>query len=100
MRGYAYQSLGPTDQDGTVIGGKYLNVVSVELDRLFYDNYGAAIFFDYGGASDQPGEDLARGVGVGLRWRTGIGMLRADFAHPLDDPDGGFRVHIGFGAEL
>ncbi len=100
VRGYAYQSLGPKDASGQVIGGEFLSLISIELDRLFYGNYGGAVFFDYGGASDEPGELLARGVGVGLRWRTAIGMVRADFAHPLDDPDGGFRVHIGIGVEL
>ncbi len=100
VRGYAYQSLGPTNDDGDVIGGQYLSVASIELDRLLYKNYGAAVFFDYGGASDQPAEDLVRGVGAGLRWRTAIGMVRLDFAHPLDGDERGIRLHIGIGAEL
>ncbi len=100
VRGYAYQSLGPTNDDDEVIGGQYLSVASIELDRLLYKNYGAAVFFDYGGASDQPAEDLVRGVGAGLRWRTAIGMVRLDFAHPLDGDERGIRLHIGIGAEL
>ena len=100
VRGYAYQSLGPTNADGEVIGGQYLSVASIELDRIFFRNYGAALFYDYGGASDQPAADLVRGVGAGLRWRTAIGMVRMDFAHPLDGDDRGVRIHIGIGAEL
>ena len=100
VRGYAYQSLGPTNADGEVIGGQYLSVASIELDRIFFRNYGAALFYDYGGASDQPAADLVRGVGAGLRWRTAIGMVRVDFAHPLDGDDRGVRIHIGIGAEL
>lgn len=100
VRGYSYQSLGPTNERGEVIGGQYLSVASIEVDRLLFRNYGAALFFDYGGASDQPGKSLFRGVGFGLRWRTAIGMVRADFAHPLDGGERGFRLHIGIGAEL
>lgn len=100
VRGYAYQSLGPTNERDEVIGGQYLSVASIELDRLLFRNYGLAVFFDYGGASDQPGESLFRGVGAGLRWRTAIGMVRADFAHPLDGDERGIRLHIGIGAEL
>lgn len=100
VRGYAYQSLGPRDEDGAVIGGKYLSVASVELDCLCFGDYGLAAFYDYGGASDNPGGDRVRGLGAGFRWRTAIGMLRIDLAHPLDDPDGGVRLHIGIGAEL
>ncbi len=100
VRGYAYQTLGPQNDDGTVIGGKYLSVASVEVDRLLRGDYGAALFYDYGGATDEPLRGLARGVGLGFRWRTGIGMLRVDLAHPLDHPEDRLRLHVGFGAEL
>lgn len=100
VRGYAYQTLGPQDADGAVIGGKYLSVASVELDHLFLGDYGAALFYDYGGATDEPLQGLSRGAGLGFRWRTGIGMLRVDLAHPLDHPEDRLRLHVGFGAEL
>ncbi len=100
VRGYAYQTLGPVNDRGDVIGGKYLSVASVELDHLFRGDYGAALFYDYGGATDAPLQGLSRGVGVGFRWRTAIGMLRVDLAHPLDHPEDRLRLHVGFGAEL
>ena len=100
IRGYSYRSLGPRNDAGEVIGGEFLSLASVEIDRLFWRNYGAALFFDYGGASDQFGELLQRSVGLGFRWRTAIGMLRVDVARPLDDPNTAVRLHIGIGAEL
>lgn len=100
IRGYGYRSQGPVNDAGEVIGGEYLSLASIEIDRLFYGNFGAAVFFDYGGASDQFGELQQRGAGLGFRWRTAIGMLRADVAHPLDDPNNSYRLHIGIGAEL
>lgn len=100
VRGYEYQSLGPTNADGATIGGRYLAIASVELDYLFVENYGAAVFFDAGGAANDPTPKLSRGAGIGLRWRSPVGMLRVDFAHPLDDPDEDFRLHLSIGASF
>lgn len=100
IRGYGYQSVGPTDSTGEVIGGRYLGVGSVEVDWLFWGNIGAAAFFDLGSAADEPADDLRRGLGLGLRWRTPVGMLRLDLAHPLDDDERNLRLHVGIGAEL
>jgi translocation and assembly module TamA len=44
VRGYAYQSLGPMDEDGDVIGGKYLLVGSLELERALGESWGVAVF--------------------------------------------------------
>lgn len=100
VRGYAYQSLGPRDDEGDIIGGQYLSIASAEFSKIFWRDYGAAVFIDYGGASDDLFQDLFAGAGLGLRWRSGIGMLRADFAWPLNNDEASMRVHIGIGAEL
>jgi translocation and assembly module TamA len=97
VRGYAYQGLGPQNSDGVVIGGKYLTVASIEMDYLFYGNFGAAAFFDAGNASDDFLPSMKRGAGIGLRYRSPVGMIRLDLAHPLDDPDTVFRLHISIG---
>ena len=84
VRGYAYQSLGPRDSAGKIIGGKYLSTLSLEADTPVWGNWGAALFFDAGGADDKPGPDLSRGVGLGLRYRALVGFVNLDLAHPLD----------------
>lgn len=95
VRGYRYQSLGPRDADGNVIGGRYLNVFSIESEYRVWQNWGAALFLDAGGADDHPGPTLAKGVGAGLRYRAPIGSLQLDLAHPMDENESGIRVHIG-----
>lgn len=95
VRGYAYQSLGPRDDDGKVVGGRYLSAFSVEGEYRVWNDVGAAIFVDTGGADNQPGPELSTGVGVGLRYRAPVGSLQIDLAHPLDDPDTTVRVHFG-----
>ena len=100
VRGYGYQELGPENDDGDVIGGKYLAIASIEADYLIYNNIGAAVFFDAGDASDEFAPDLKRSVGIGLRYRSPVAMIRLDVAHPLDDPDETVRFHISIGADL
>jgi translocation and assembly module TamA len=100
VRGYRYQRLGPTDAAGAVVGGRYLVTASAELDYLFFRNYGAAVFYDAGNAGNEPWPDVKRSVGMGMRWRTPVGMLRIDIAHPLDDPDEDYRLHLSIGSDL
>ncbi|HEX5047812.1 MAG TPA: autotransporter assembly complex family protein [Gammaproteobacteria bacterium] len=100
VRGYRYQKLGPTDAAGAVVGGRYLVTASAEVDYLFFRNYGAAMFFDAGNAANEPWPKLDRSVGIGMRWKSQVGMLRIDIAHPLDDPDTDYRLHLSIGSDL
>lgn len=99
VRGYAYRSLGETDDENNVIGGEYLTSMSAEVDRLIWGNWGIAAFMDAGGAGNQAVPDLFRGVGLGLRYRSPVGAIRVDLAHPLDK-DRLVRLHIGIGISL
>jgi translocation and assembly module TamA len=100
VRGYEYQQLGPEDATGATVGGRYLLIGTLELDYLFFGNYGAAVFVDAGNAANDPSPDLKRSVGVGFRWRSPVGMVRIDVAHPLDDPDTDYRLHLSIGSDL
>lgn len=99
VRGYDYRALGPKGSDGKNVGGEFLLTGSVEVDYLVYKDYGVAAFFDAGNADHNFPTDLAKGVGVGLRWRTPAGMAKLDFAWPLDE-GASFRIHISFGSGL
>ncbi len=98
IRGYPYREVGPEDADGNVIGGERLLAGSVELERLLYGNFGAAVFVDAGDAFDAE-PDIKVGAGAGLRWRSPIGMVRFDVAHPFDSDDD-YRIHLTLGADL
>lgn len=99
VRGYAYQDIGPRNADGAVIGGERAVTASLEIERLFYGNYGGAVFVDAGDAFDDSPE-LKVGAGLGFRWRSPIGMVRLDLAHPFDDPDDEFRFHLTIGTSF
>ena len=95
VRGYSYQSIGPKDATGTVVGGKYLGVFSIEPDYRVFQNWSAAVFYDLGGVDDDPAVKLYGGVGAGVRYRAPIGEVRIDLAHPLTGDYSGVRLHLG-----
>lgn len=99
VRGYGYQDIGPLNGSGDTVGGRYLLAGGVESDYFFYGDFGAAVFFDAGDAFNGT-PDLQRAAGIGFRYRSPIGMIRLDFAHPFDDPDDAFRFHLSIGPDL
>lgn len=100
VRGYGYREIGPR-ADGVVIGGTRLLAGSVELERMFTERWGGALFVDAGDAFRSNDEFDARvGVGIGLRWRSPVGPVRLDVAHGIDNRDESFRIHLSMGPDL
>lgn len=102
VRGYGYRTIGVPVGD-EVIGGRSLIEGSAELRARVTDTIGVVGFVDAGyvGAESFPdfNEDLKVGVGGGLRYLTGLGPIRLDFAVPLqrgkNDPSFAFYVGLG-----
>ena len=98
VRGYAYQSLGPTDASGKVVGGEHLAVGSVELEAALGEDWGVAAFFDLGNAFNSLLEiDWARGAGIGMRRYTVIGPIKIDLARQVGIANPAYRLHLGVG---
>jgi translocation and assembly module TamA len=103
VRGYAWNSLGPTGPFGAVIGGRSLFNASAELRVRVTDTIAIVPFFDAGNAfaTSFPNfsAPLDTAVGLGLRYYTAIGPIRADVAFPLERRDAhgpvAFYVSIG-----
>ncbi|MWV26133.1 outer membrane protein assembly factor [Methylobacterium sp. 2A] len=93
VRGYPYRTLGPIGPYNLPIGGRSLLEASVEARIKVTDTIGVVPFFDAGTAfaSALPDfeEKIRKSVGIGLRYYTGIGPIRADLAFPLDPYKGG-----------
>jgi translocation and assembly module TamA len=114
IRGFDYQDLGATkmvevaNADGSttlqrlVIGGTYLAVASIEFERYFLPKWGVAVFVDGGDAWRTSEFDLNIGAGIGLRWRSPVGVLRLDLAKPVKTQltDDNIRFHITIGPDL
>ena len=99
IRGYEYQSVGPK-LNGTPTGGNKLLEFSAELRMQPGQRLGYVVFLDGGTVynnllNDDLNRSLRYGAGVGLRWFTAIGPLRADLAYPLN-PDSSQKERVQF----
>jgi hypothetical protein len=102
VRGYAYRGIGVNNPDGTVSGGRYLLEASAEARYKVTGDIGVVGFVDggYVAADSFPGLDQLRiGAGIGLRYYTSLGPLRADIAIPLNKQDGDpdYAIYVGIG---
>jgi translocation and assembly module TamA len=101
VRGYTYQSLGPKDSQGNVIGGKHLWVGSLELEYSITRNWSVAGFYDLGNAFNNF-KDMSwpQGAGIGVRYYTPAGPVRLDLARQINVDNPGFQLHIAVGFAL
>ncbi len=101
IRGFAYQELGSTNDKGLVIGGTNLAVGSIEFERYFLPKWGAAVFVD-GGSAWRTGEfNMNVGAGIGVRWRSPVGVVRVDVAKPVySNLANSIHFHITIGPDL
>jgi len=99
VRGYDYETLGPLDDGGRVIGGHLLLTTSAELQFALKGKFGVAGFYDAGNAFADTGEGvMEQGVGGGLRWQSPVGPIRLDLAYALRHDS--WRVHFTMGPDL
>jgi translocation and assembly module TamA len=101
VRGYAYKSRGPTDDNGDVVGGDSLLVGSIEGEYALSDSWGLAVFYDIGSAFNAF-EDVTfiSGVGVGVRRYTPIGPIKIDLANRVSEGGLGMRLHLSVGFDI
>lgn len=98
VRGYGFEELFSSD---TITGGKHQAVASIEYEHQIIPDWSAAVFLDGGNAFndwDDIGEKL--GTGIGIRWRSPVGLARIDLGIPLDDAEDSFQIYITVGPEF
>src|SRR5690606_3606627 len=78
VRGFDYQAIGSVNSAGDVIGGNNKLEGSVEVEHYFKRDWGAAAFVDAGDAFRGGDFSVNVGVGLGLRWKSPVGVLRLD----------------------
>lgn len=95
VRGYAFQSLGVAQGD-SIIGGRYLATGSVEVIQWLTNQWGVAVFTDFGNAANSI-EELkpVYGYGLGARWKSPVGPIGADIAYGEDVDE--YRLHFSLG---
>lgn len=104
IRGIAYQTAGPLDDDDDPRGGRSVAEGSVELRLRLRNDLGAVLFLDGGTVFDSAlptgGEKVLFGAGPGLRYFTPIGPVRVDVGFPLNPRSGVddvFQLYLSIG---
>jgi translocation and assembly module TamA len=101
VRGFGFETLAPRNEDGEVIGGDRLNLVSLESQWRVSSAYALALFVDSGRAYFDSAEPFRSGAGIGLRWFSPVGQIRFDLATPINDSYySGFQFHISMGPPI
>ncbi|MDN3562780.1 autotransporter assembly complex family protein [Paeniroseomonas aquatica] len=102
VRGFDYQSIGPRDERNRPNGGASLVEGSLEWRQRVYGDFGAVAFVDAGAVSNSSLPDTSNlrvGAGLGVRYYTAIGPVRADVALPVVRQPGssGYGLYVGIG---
>jgi len=103
IRGFARNSLGPTNAAGKPVGGRTRGIYNAELRFNVIKNFQLAGFFDaaflVNNFTDINNANIRRSAGGGIRYITPVGPLRADYGVILDrKPGESFgRFHFTFG---
>ena len=77
-------------------------MASAEYEYYFKPNWGIATFVDTGDAFTSFDSYRQKiGTGVGLRWRSPVGLVRVDLGFPVHDSQNhGVELHIVIGPDL
>lgn len=104
IRGYEYQRVGPLDADRDPVGGRSQFETGIEARIRVTEDIGIVPFFDAGNvyrtATLDFGDRLQYAAGLGLRYYTSFGPIRADIAIPLNRRPGiddKFQFYISLG---
>lgn len=101
IRGYSYQSVGPRNSYDRVIGGEELFTVQTTVEHYFTRNWGMAAFVDAGNAFTGTNATGVIGAGLGVRWRSPVGMIRVDVGTPIhNNRKSGVQLHVVIGPDL
>ncbi|CUI16504.1 hypothetical protein PNK_0879 [Candidatus Protochlamydia naegleriophila] len=104
LRGYRYLTVSPIGRDHKPLGGRSLLIYSLELRSRIGKNFGLVTFYEIGNVFRNYYPDFRKeflqSAGVGIRYHTPVGPLRADFAVPLNRRhhiDNPFEVYFSIG---
>lgn len=103
VRGFGHQMIGPLDAGGDPLGGRSAAEIGAELRAKVTETIALVPFVEGGLVGPDPwpslAEDIRWGGGLGLRYHTDFGPLRADFAVPFNprQDDDWFQVYVSLG---
>ena len=100
IRGFGFRDVSPRNSAGDAVGGRYLELSSLEYSYRFLDLWSVALFVDAGRAFNNFDHAYSVGAGVGIRWQSPVGPFRLDLATPVSEDDQNVRIHLSLGPDL
>ncbi len=104
LRGYQYLTVSPLNRENKPIGGRSMMIYNLELRTRFSETFGGVLFYDVGNVYSQVLPQITHSqlnsVGLGIRYHTPVGPLRADFSFPLNPRKGldrNFQIYFSIG---
>jgi translocation and assembly module TamA len=103
VRGFGHDMIGPLDSGGDPTGGKSAAEIGFETRIKVTETIGLVPFIEGGLVNADPwptlDEEIRWGAGLGVRYYTDFGPLRADIAIPLNprNEDDWFQVYFSLG---
>jgi outer membrane protein assembly factor BamA len=99
IRSFAYHELGPKDENGKPLGGKFEIVWNaIEIRQAVWRWIGAVVFLDAGNVWTSVADFRLSGIryapGIGLRTNTPIGIVRLDYGFNVDPKDDEKSAHL------
>lgn len=98
VRGFGYQRIGPLNAANNPIGGKSAIELGLEARFRFTKTWGGVVFIEGGNAfrdlTPDFGDPFRWGVGVGVRYKSPVGLLRLDLATPLNPRTGDSFIQL------
>ncbi|MEL6678605.1 MAG: autotransporter assembly complex family protein [Pseudomonadota bacterium] len=92
VRGFELDGIGPRGRGNEASGGLSAAEAGVELRVRLGDALGAVAFVEAGAVSEEKvlewGEEIREAAGVGVRYFSPVGPIRADIAAPIDRQSG------------
>ncbi len=104
VRGYQSGEASPRNIDGKLVGAETYTLLNLEYEQMIIPSWSVALFSDSIAIArrmgNYPSDEELYSVGAGIRYRTFMGPIRAEYGHNLnprdDDPSGTFHFSIGF----
>lgn len=103
IRGFSEDSLGPLDANGNATGATTRWIVNEELRVKLFRSISAVAFFDIGSLTNAfsqiNGDTIRKSIGIGIRYLTPVGPVRAEYGFKLKPRSGESvgRFHFTFG---
>lgn len=103
VRGFVTDGIGPKDQQGDPRGGLSVLEAGAELRLRFTETLGGVGFVEAGIVDDDPIPDavgdIREAAGLGVRYFSPVGPVRADIAMPLDRQAGedSYQFYLSIG---